>query len=295
VFDHEPGSTPITEEAIGDIGSLGRLIGERQIGQVILLEIPAVRAVARGILNLCQEHGCRLLVHHDVAERFGHPLTALEEEGHLFLTLHEEPLEEPVNRALKRAFDLAVALPVVVVLLPVLTAVVWLVQRWQAPGPVFHVRSRSGEKRAAFAMLKFRTMYAAAPDEVAEVRQARRDDARIFPFGRFLRRHSLDEFPQFWNVLRGDMSVVGPRPYMPRLDEEFELLAKGYRSRHLVKPGITGLAQAEGFRGEITDPALLRRRHELDLYYITHWSPGLDVEITLRTLWQVFSPPQSAY
>ena len=125
--------------------------------------------------------------------------------------------------------------------------------------------------------------------------QARSEDARIFPFGRFLRRRSLDEFPQFWNVLVGDMSIVGPRPYMPLLDEEFRQQTRGYRTRHLVKPGITGLAQSLGYRGEILEQEMLRRRVHWDVHYITHWSIWLDLQITVRTLWQVVRPPATAY
>jgi putative colanic acid biosynthesis UDP-glucose lipid carrier transferase len=209
--------------------------------------------------------------------------------------LHDEPLEEPLNRAMKRAFDIAIALPVVLTVLPILAIVVWFVQRWQSPGPLLHIRARAGEQRQNFRMLKFRTMHVAPPDERAEVQQASREDARIYPFGRFLRRHSLDEFPQFWNVLIGDMSIVGPRPVMPLLDEEFERRAKAYRTRHYVKPGITGLAQSEGFRGEITTPEQLEERVRRDLQYIAEWSIWLDVQITLRTVRQVFRPPSSAY
>jgi lipopolysaccharide/colanic/teichoic acid biosynthesis glycosyltransferase len=117
---------------------------------------------------------------------------------------------------------------------------------------------------------------------------------RVYRFGRFLRKTSLDEFPQFLNVLRGDMSIVGPRPHLPPHDEEFSVIARTYRSRQLVKPGITGLAQINGYRGEITDPSLLHKRVELDIFYITNWSIWLDVEITLKTLRHVFSPPKNA-
>ena len=110
-----------------------------------------------------------------------------------------------------------------------------------------------------------------------------------------MRRRSLDEFPQFWNVLLGDMSIVGPRPYMPLLDEEFRAQTRGYRTRHLVKPGITGLAQSLGYRGEILEQEMLRRRVQWDVHYITHWSVWLDLQITLRTLWQVIRPPHTAY
>ncbi len=279
----------------GLVEDLPRVLEERGIGQVILMELPDRENVSRQIIDHCQAHGCRLLIHHQLDELLGHPVISVEEGGRHFFTLHEEPLEEPLNRALKRLFDVVVALPVVMLVLPGLILLVWLMQRLQSPGPLFHVRPRSGEKRVQFPMLKFRSMRMAPVDEKAEVQQARTDDQRIYPFGRFLRRHSLDEFPQFWNVLTGEMSLVGPRPVMPLLDEEFERQVRAYRSKHWVKPGITGLAQSEGFRGEITTPEQLQERIRLDLYYIAHWSIWLDVQITLKTFRQVFFPPKSAY
>ena len=285
----------LTATPVGTLADLPRLIQSQGIGQVVLMDLPADDERTRQVIEACQDHGCRLLLHHDIEERLGHPVVSIEEDGHHFLTLHDEPLEEPLNRAIKRLFDLAVSLPVVVLVLPPLALVVWVMQRFQSAGPLFYIRRRSGEQRADFAMLKFRTMRVAPPDEAAEVRQVSAGDDRVFPFGRFLRRHSLDEFPQFWNVLIGDMSIVGPRPVMPLLDAEFERQARAYRTRHLVRPGITGLAQSTGFRGEIVTPAQLQERVRLDLQYIAHWSFWLDVQITLRTLWQIFFPPPSAY
>jgi lipopolysaccharide/colanic/teichoic acid biosynthesis glycosyltransferase len=144
-------------------------------------------------------------------------------------------------------------------------------------------------------MLKFRSMYQAPDDAAAEAMQALTEDQRVFPFGRFMRRRSLDEFPQFWNVLVGDMSIVGPRPYMPLLDEEFRQQAQGYRIRNLVKPGITGLSQSLGYRGAVLEEEMVRRRVYWDVYYISHWSVWLDLQITARTLWQVVEPPETAY
>jgi exopolysaccharide biosynthesis polyprenyl glycosylphosphotransferase len=284
-----------TSSVAGTVEDLARVLDERNIGQVILLEMPTEAAVARRIVDRCQARGCRLLVHHQVEEVLGHPVVSADEGGYHFFTLQDEPLEEPLNRAVKRAFDLLVAVPVVLLALPPLMLVMWLVQRLQSPGPLFHVRARSGEGRAEFSMLKFRSMHVASSDAKKEARQASATDARIYPFARFLRRHSLDEFPQFWNVLTGEMSIVGPRPVMPILDEEFERQVRSYRSKHWVRPGITGLAQSEGFRGEIRTPEQLHERIRLDLYYIAHWSVWLDVQITLKTAWQVLFPPKSAY
>ncbi|HUR59786.1 MAG TPA: exopolysaccharide biosynthesis polyprenyl glycosylphosphotransferase [Opitutaceae bacterium] len=279
---------------LGGVAELPRVLTERAVAQVILLELPATDGEARTVIDICQEHGCRLLIHNNLAERYTRSLVPTMEEGRHFYTLQEEPLEDPLNRLLKRAFDVAVSLPVVVLVLPPLCLWVWLMQCLQAPGPVFHARERLGQRGKLFHMLKFRSMLVTPADAAAESRQARAEDERIFPFGRFLRRRSLDEFPQFWNVLVGEMSIVGPRPYMPLLDEEFRRQTHGYRTRHLVKPGITGLAQSLGYRGEILENEMLSRRVYWDVFYITNWSVWMDLQITARTLWQVIEPPDTA-
>ena len=280
---------------LGGLADLPRVLTERPVGQVVLLGLPASDTEARTVIDICQEHGCRLLIHNNLAERYTRPLVPTVEEGRHYYTLQEEPLEDPLNRLCKRAYDVTIALPVVLLLLPPLCGWVWIMQRAQAPGPLFHVRERRGQRGRIFRMLKFRSMRVGPEDAAAESRQARAADQRIFSFGRLMRRRSLDEFPQFWNVLVGDMSVVGPRPYMPLLDEEFRQQTRGYRTRHLVKPGITGLAQSLGYRGEILEAEMLKRRVYWDVYYITHWSIWLDVQITARTLWQIVQPPRTAY
>lgn len=287
----QPSGTP---EIVGTVADLDRSIEQFEAGQVVMLEVPADPDKAKDILSVCQERGCRLLIHHDMDERLEHPLSVVEESGHQFLTLMDEPLEEPLNRLAKRMLDIVVAVPAVLLVLPPLFVSVWIAQQLQSRGPLLHVRERTGVQRSKFKMYKFRTMHLAPADEKAEARQAVNGDGRVYPFGRFLRRHSLDEFPQFWNVLRGEMSVVGPRPVMPLLDAEFERRVRAYRSKHWVKPGITGLAQSRGFRGEVRDVQQLQDRIRLDLTYIAHWSIWLDLEILLTTVRQVLFPPPSA-
>ena len=280
---------------LGGTAALTRVIEDRGIGQVVVLEIPETEVESAKIVEVCQSAGCRLLIYTDIQDRLAIPIMPIVEDGHLFLTVQDEPLEDPMNRAVKRIYDISLALPVVIFVLPLLTIWVWIMQNLQAPGPVFFVRPRGGQRRTEFPMLKFRSMYVATADSNLESRQARPSDERVYPFGRFIRRASIDEFPQFLNVLKGEMSIVGPRPHLPRHDHEFAKVAKAYRSRHLVKPGITGLAQISGLRGEIIDSEMLRKRVELDLKYITTWSMWLDLQITVRTLWQVFFPPKSAF
>jgi exopolysaccharide biosynthesis polyprenyl glycosylphosphotransferase len=280
---------------LGTLADLPRVLEERPVGQVVMLELPATDAEASQVIAACRDRGCRLLIHSNIEERYSQPLVPITEEGRHFYTLQEEPLEDPLNRLTKRVFDLAVAVPVVVLILPLLCASVALMQAIQAPGPLFHARERRGKQGKIFFMLKFRSMFTAPHDAAAESMQASPGDERIFPFGGFLRRRSLDEFPQFWNVLVGEMSIVGPRPYMPLLDEEFRQQTQGYRTRNLVKPGITGLSQSLGFRGAVLEEEMVRRRVYWDVYYISHWSVWMDLQITARTLWQVIAPPATAF
>jgi exopolysaccharide biosynthesis polyprenyl glycosylphosphotransferase len=286
---------PIRAPYLGTLADLARVIDTLRVGQVIMLELPSSDEEAAMVIDACREHGCRLLIHSDIGDRYNQPLVPITEEGRHYYTLQEEPLEDPFNRLIKRSYDLAIALPVVVFLLPPICAWVALMQRLEAPGPLFHNRERRGKQGRPFSMLKFRSMYVAPRSAADESVQAQTDDERVFPFGRFIRRRSLDEFPQFWNVLVGDMSIVGPRPYMPLLDEEFRQHTRGYRVRNLVKPGITGLSQSLGFRGAVLEEEMVRRRVYWDVFYVSHWSILMDLQITAKTLWQVVSPPDSAF
>jgi exopolysaccharide biosynthesis polyprenyl glycosylphosphotransferase len=280
---------------LGELAALKKVIEENNVAQVILLEMPQMTIESRFVVDTCQQLGCRLLVYNNLPDVLRHPVLPVTEHGQQFYALQDEPLEDPLNRIAKRLFDIAVALPVVVFLLPMLTLFVWVGQRFQSPGPVLFAQMRTGQRRNFFRMYKFRTMRVAPSSEEAESKQATRDDQRIFPFGAFLRKTSLDEFPQFLNVLMGDMSIVGPRPHIPKHDENFARSTKGYRTRFYVKPGITGLAQSRGYRGEITGPQLILNRVTNDLEYISRWSFWLDVQITVKTALQLVFPPKTAY
>jgi exopolysaccharide biosynthesis polyprenyl glycosylphosphotransferase len=293
--DAAPRTVRSVGKYLGPTQALIPIVEERQVAQVILLDVPNSREETARIVESCQAAGCRLLIYDNIAARMPIPMIPIVEAGHYFFTAQQEPLEDPSNRVVKRVFDIAISLPIVLFVLPPLCLWVWVMQRLQAPGPLFFVRPRGGPQRTEFQMLKFRSMFYEKPDAESEARQAQTGDSRIYRFGQFLRRTSLDEFPQFWNVLWGEMSVVGPRPHLPTHDHEFSKVAKAYRTRFLVKPGITGLAQIRGFRGEITDPLLLRQRIREDLIYITRWSIWLDLQITVKTAWQVFFPPKTAY
>ena len=209
-----------------------------------------------------------------------------EFEGVPLIYLRESPLHG-WNRVLKRAFDLVVGGAAFLVFLPVMVAIA-LAIRLASPGPVLLRQVRMGLDGREFEMLKFRTMRADAEAETGPV-WAHLDDPRRTRLGGVLRRFSLDELPQLVNVLRGEMSLVGPRPERPVFVEEFRRNVPGYMLRHKVKAGMTGWAQINGWRGNTS----LEKRIEYDLYYIERWSPAFDVQILIQTLWRGFRSPNA--
>ncbi len=202
------------------------------------------------------------------------------------------PLDRRVCRAVKRAFDVTFSALVLLTVFPPVLLVVTVVTKLTMPGPVFFSQRRTGFRGREFMCLKFRSMRV---NEAADERQATRDDPRKTKWGAIMRRTNVDELPQFVNVLLGDMSVVGPRPHMVRQTEEFSKVVDGYMMRHDVKPGITGLSQVRGFRGEIRDREHLEGRVRTDIWYIEHWSVLLDLRIIAMTALRTLSGDRNAY
>ena len=204
--------------------------------------------------------------------------------GHIpVLTLWQRPFRD-INRFVKRWEDLVIAGLMVVLLSPVLLLTALLV-RLSSPGPIFFVQPRVGFNNELIKVLKFRTMYADCTDVHAD-KTTTADDPRVTPIGRTLRRLSLDELPQLFNVIRGDMSLVGPRPHATHMkvgDRYYQDAVRGYAGRHRVKPGISGLAQVKGVRGEIRTIERAKLRVELDTKYIDNWSLWLDLGILAAT------------
>src|SRR4029077_9151450 len=276
---------------LGTSDQLQKVIREHAITQVILLEFPRLTE-SKNIIETCDQLGIRLFILSDLEELLRHSVTHFEDGGFRFIGLREEPLENPLNRFFKRAIDFAIAVPVMLFIFPVLALVVFVTQRVQSPGPLFHVQSRAGMQNRQFNIYKFRTM---RPDHETLVRQAREGDDRVYPIGKWFRRFSLDEVPQFWNVLRGEMSVVGPRPHLIEHNDQFSRFLANYHVRTFVKPGITGLAQVRGFRGEARNNADIQNRVACDIEYLENWNLSLECGIILRTFVHVIIPPRSAY
>lgn len=274
---HTPEGIPI----LGEVTHLDHILHATNAGQVILLE--RSKYWMDSVISAVHRKGCRLLIFNHWEEYFAKPLTVVNQGELTFFTMGEEPLQNPVNRMLKRTLDIAVSLPVVLLAMPPLALAVWMAQRRQSRGPLLYRQVRTGHGQSRFRIYKFRTLHVGDSP-----------NGRHFKAGDLLRRTSLDEIPQFINVLQGDMSIVGPRPHMIADDELFERFTELYRDRHFVKPGITGLAQQAGYRGEVRSAEELERRVQLDLDYIRNWSVWLDMGIILRTAVQVVAPPSRA-
>jgi len=206
-----------------------------------------------------------------------------EFEGVPVLQLAETPFYG-VDGLLKRIFDISFGIFALIALTPVLVGIAIAVKR-SSPGPALFKQVRYGLNGKRFEVYKFRSMVV---NNDADTKQASRNDNRITKVGAFIRKTSLDELPQFWNVVKGDMSVVGPRPHPVALNENSRKEVKRYMLRHKVKPGVTGWAQVNGLRGETANIELMEERIRFDLEYIRNWSPWFDIKIIVRTVVLVF-------
>jgi Undecaprenyl-phosphate glucose phosphotransferase len=263
---------------LGTIPDLPELVKQLNIEHVFIA-VPMHRsAEARQVFNVLSRSLVEVRLVADVPNLAGLTLTTANLDGLPVIGLRESP-HFGLNIIVKRAMDIALSSLALVVLSPVMLAVAAIV-RLTSPGPIFYRQERCGLNGRVFWMLKFRTMPVDAEATTGPV-WARPNDPRRTPLGAFLRRTSLDELPQFINVLRGDMSLVGPRPERPVFIHQFSKTIPNYMARHCVKAGITGWAQVHGWRGNTS----LRKRLQFDLYYITHWNPWLDFRILWMTLW----------
>ncbi len=203
-----------------------------------------------------------------------------------------EPMEFASNRLLKKVFDIVFSGLVILLVFPWLFPIIMIIIKLESPGPIFFKQERAGRDNRSFMCLKFRSMYV---NGLAHNKQAEKGDSRITKFGAFIRKTSIDELPQFFNVFWGDMSVVGPRPHMVNLAKEYSDLISNYLVRQYAKPGITGWAQVNGFRGETKVLSDMENRVEYDIWYIENWSFLLDIKIVVKTIINIIKGEENAY
>jgi putative colanic acid biosysnthesis UDP-glucose lipid carrier transferase len=208
------------------------------------------------------------------------------------LSLRKIPIQEPLNLFMKRVFDIIVSVFVIVGLLSWLTPILAILIKLDSKGPIFFKQKRNGLDYEEFYCYKFRSM---KPNPVADLYQVTKGDQRITRMGRFLRKTSIDELPQFINVLKGDMSVVGPRPHMVSHTHMYAERIDKFMVRHFIKPGITGLAQVSGYRGEVETDDDIINRVRLDIFYLENWSLLLDLKIVFQTIYNALKGEEKAY
>ncbi|WP_343328183.1 exopolysaccharide biosynthesis polyprenyl glycosylphosphotransferase [Polaribacter staleyi] len=210
----------------------------------------------------------------------------------MVLNVNKLPFEFAENFYIKRVFDVFFSLFVIIFLLSWLLPILWFLVKLESKGPLIFKQGREGINGEEFICYKFRSMQI---NDISDKVHATKNDARVTKMGAFLRKTSMDELPQFFNVLVGDMSVVGPRPHLESLSLEYQKDVDDYLKRHIVKPGITGLAQVSGYRGEIKRRTDIKNRVRLDIFYIENWSFFLDIKIILQTILNVFKGEEKAY
>ena len=249
------------------------------------------RDIIKRISLFCDRHVIRFYYVPVSVESLGIRLKKAFLDDIEIFTTHEIPLSGPINKFVKRLFDVVFSL---VFLIPtaILFPFIYVIIKIQSPGPIFFKQKRTGLDGRDFEMLKFRSMHVNAD---ADRLQATKDDPRKYPFGNFMRKSNIDELPQFLNVLRGDMSIVGPRPHMLAHTEQYSRLIDKYMVRHFVKPGLTGWAQVTGFRGETKELWQMEGRVKRDIWYIEHWTIWLDIRIVWLTAKTVFIHDKNAY
>jgi exopolysaccharide biosynthesis polyprenyl glycosylphosphotransferase len=278
---------------IGGEDEFARQLKAQKIDQVVLVEpLDDIRALSE-MIRLCEMHGIRFVLVNDLSGATGKKLTSKNLDGMNLVFLYEEPLEDPLNQFLKRVFDVCVAAVACVTILPIGCLITWAIHRKQSRGRLFYKQTRIGMNGVPFEIYKFRSLH---DTEHNEGKQVNEQDERVFSGGRFIRKYSIDELPQFINVLKGEMSVIGPRPHFLEHDQYFAKLLENYRTRSLVKPGITGLAQVRGFRGNTEgDVSHIQQRILSDIAYLENWSLKLDFVILFRTIYHMIFPPRTAY
>jgi putative colanic acid biosynthesis UDP-glucose lipid carrier transferase len=290
-FDDNPTDTLHKGKIIGTLADLKEFAKKNNIDEIFCALPLKSGKVIKDLINFADNNLIRFKIVPDFRGFLNKKVNIDFYNTVPVLTLRQEPLESILNRIAKRSFDIVFSLFVIVFIFSWLFPLFVLLVKISSPGPVFFIQRRSGRNNQVFKCYKFRTM---SVNEEADTVQATPGDVRITKIGRFLRKTNLDEFPQFLNVLRGQMSVVGPRPHMLKHTEEYAKIIDKFMVRHLVKPGITGWAQVSGYRGTTEDLRKMLKRVRYDVWYLENWSLLLDIRIIFLTIYNMIKGDKNA-
>jgi len=294
IFNDEPIAGLLGQRRVGDVEAVRSYAIQNRI-DILYCALPGTRrADITDLMEFCERNTIRFRVIPS-AESFIPVVKTSELEFHGDVPvskIRREPLDSVVARWTKRAFDIVFSFCVIVFVFSWLFPLLALMVKLSSKGPVFFKQNRLGRDNKEFVCWKFRSMRMNAE---ADSKQATKNDPRVTKVGAFLRKSNLDEMPQFFNVFMGQMSVVGPRPHPLRLNDQYRDIIDKYMVRHFVRPGITGWAQVNGFRGETRTPELMERRVELDVWYLENWSFWLDLKIVVKTVTNMLGKEENAY
>jgi Undecaprenyl-phosphate glucose phosphotransferase len=279
---------PIELPCIGNIESLEQIL-QRNLVDHVVIALPRTKPkLMAQVTRVCDAQGIQSLILPDYFDLLPARPRFESFAGMPLIDTRYVPLDDALNAFLKRTFDIVLSLLVLVILSPVFLLIAVLI-KVSSCGPVLYVQKRVGRNRHLFYMYKFRSMNVESSIKDGETGWSTPEDPRRTKLGTFLRKTSLDELPQFWNVLKGDMSVIGPRPERPYYVEQFKDEIPRYMVKHRVRPGITGWAQVNGWRGDTS----IKERIQFDIEYIENWSFGLDLKIVWKTLKDGFVHPNA--
>ena len=242
--------------------------------------------------ELADNYCMRLKFIPDFSDISSEPFTTSNFNNFQVIKPRHEPLQNAYNRLVKRIFDIVISFLVIIFILSWLYPILACIIKCQSKGPVLFKQMRTGKKNKVFWCYKFRSMQI---NEFSDTNQAQKGDDRITSIGKFIRKTSIDELPQFFNVIQGDMSVVGPRPHMIKHTKDYNDLISNFMVRHFVKPGITGLAQVSGYRGETKKVSDMKRRVKADIEYVQHWNLIKDIKICFLTIIVTFKGDKNAF
>jgi putative colanic acid biosynthesis UDP-glucose lipid carrier transferase len=280
---------------LGSITELETTLDNNEVDEVFLALPSSQAEQINFVIDCCEKKQVQVNVINDFSRIGSGALRITTYAGFPVVGLRYFPLDDSENRIFKRSFDILFSLLFLVLIFSWLAPIIALLIKLNSRGPIFFKQDRWGLNNEKIVCFKFRTMRHAIAEVETEFKQAGKNDERVTSLGRFLRKTSLDELPQFLNVFKGDMSVVGPRPHPIPLSMESKDIVQNYMMRHLVKPGITGWAQVNGSRGEVQSPAEMRRRVAFDLWYIENWSFWLDCQIIFQTVVNLLKGDEKAY
>ena len=290
-FATESENTGSANDVVGKTGQLEKLISELSIDEVVIALKVKSDEFLDEIITICNRHAIKTHIIPDYFKFVSNRFQVSMFGNFPIITARREPLDEAHWRFFKRTFDMVFSLLVIIFIFSWLYPIIFILTKLSSPGPVFFIQDRVGSRNKNFKCYKFRTMKVSGNKSTYKFQPVVENDPRVTKVGRFLRKSNLDELPQFINVLKGEMSVVGPRPHPDAYEKVYIKIVDAIRIRYNVKPGITGWAQIHGLRGDVPDEEenirRTRNRIEYDIWYIENWSMTLDFQIILITIWQM--------